>query len=195
LAIVLGLALQNTLADVFAGLALNVEHPFRAGNWITIDDVEGEVMEINWRATRIRSRANDLIMIPNSVIAKAIVNNHRRLNSPHVITIGIAIDHHFAPARVIDALQSAAKASLGISTHTPPTVYACRFEGATVAYELHVGIDEFAALAKVQSTVIRNTVDILNGKNVPIGPLPDAGVAIPIGPSVPEPARLALAAR
>ncbi len=78
LAIVLGLALQNTLADVFSGLAINIERPFGAGDWITLNDtVEGQIIEIDWRATRVRTYANDLVVIPNSVIAKAIVTNHR----------------------------------------------------------------------------------------------------------------------
>jgi small-conductance mechanosensitive channel len=79
LAIVLGLALQNTLADVFAGLAINVERPFGAGDWITVNTLaEGQVIEINWRATRIKTTANDIIVMPNSVIAKAVLTNHRR---------------------------------------------------------------------------------------------------------------------
>jgi small-conductance mechanosensitive channel len=57
LAIVQGLALQNTLADVFSGLAINIERPFGAGDWITLNDgVEGQIFEINWRATRERCR-------------------------------------------------------------------------------------------------------------------------------------------
>ena len=51
LAIVLGLAMQNTLADVFSGLAINIEQPFGAGDWITLaDHVQGQIIEINWRA-------------------------------------------------------------------------------------------------------------------------------------------------
>lgn len=65
LAIVLGLALQSTLADVFSGLAINIERPFSAGDWITVtDSVAGQVMEINWRATRIRKCSNDRSTAP-----------------------------------------------------------------------------------------------------------------------------------
>jgi small-conductance mechanosensitive channel len=56
MAIVLGLALQNTLADVFSGLAINIERPYMAGDWISVTDrVSGQVIEVNWRATRIRT--------------------------------------------------------------------------------------------------------------------------------------------
>ena len=120
LAIVLGLALQNTLADVFSGLAINIEHPFRAGDWITLNtDVEGEVMEINWRATRMRSAFNDLIIMPNSMIAKAIVTNHRPLNRPHVDAIDIQIDHEIPATRVFDVLRRAAADSPGFRRTFP----------------------------------------------------------------------------
>ena len=122
LAIVLGLALQNTLADVFSGLALNIERPFRAGEWITIPDgIEGQVMEINWRATRIKTASNNMIVIPNSVISKATITNHRRLNDPHICTVTLKIDHCVPTARVIDVLQAAARGTPGIALNTNPS--------------------------------------------------------------------------
>jgi hypothetical protein len=84
-ALVLGLALQSTLADLFSGIALDIEDPFGAGDRITVDGGnEGQVIEINWRATRIRNRSGDTTVIPNSQIAKstpscsAPVRHHRR---------------------------------------------------------------------------------------------------------------------
>ena len=56
LALVFGLALQNSLRDVFSGLAINIERPFGAGDWISISDqAVGQVMQVNWRATRLRT--------------------------------------------------------------------------------------------------------------------------------------------
>lgn len=173
LAIVLGLALQNTLADVFSGLAINIEHPFRAGDWITLTGgVEGEVMEINWRATRIRSAANDLVVVPNSVIAKIIVTNHRPLNNAHVATIDIEIDHRIPPERVIDTLQTAAAGVVGIASDTQPTAYACRFADTTVAYQLCFGVVQFTSLPEVQSAVITRITNALQAEGIPIGSPP-----------------------
>jgi small-conductance mechanosensitive channel len=184
LAIVLGLALQNTLADVFSGLAINIEHPFRAGDWITLNgDVEGEVMEINWRATRLRSGANDLIMIPNSVIAKAIVTNHRRLSSPHVLTIGIQIDHRVPAMQVIDALQIAATGSKGIAPNGTPAAYACGFSDNLIAYELCFGIDDFTSSQGVQSEVIGRVTDALRTRGIAVGSPPEEVRIVPPAPA------------
>ncbi|MFP3608375.1 mechanosensitive ion channel domain-containing protein, partial [Paraburkholderia sp. SIMBA_053] len=49
LAIVLGLAIQSTLSDVFAGIVINTTEPYHIGNWVIIDGVEGKVLEMNWR--------------------------------------------------------------------------------------------------------------------------------------------------
>jgi small-conductance mechanosensitive channel len=170
LAIVLGLALQNTLADVFSGLAINVERPFGAGDWITLsENVEGQVIEINWRATRLRTASNDIIVIPNSVIAKSVVTNHRRLNDPHLCTVRLKIDHTVSTAHVIDALQIAAAASRGIASSSSPIAYACDFVDSMIAYEIYFGVDDFTLTPGIRSDVIKLVTDALKDRGIPIG--------------------------
>src|SRR6202011_1478513 len=80
LAIVLGLALQNTLADVFAGIAFGIEAPFNVGDRISLGDkTEGTVVQMNWRSIRILTDGDDVAIVPNSVVAKSdIVNRGSR---------------------------------------------------------------------------------------------------------------------
>ena len=67
-AIVLGLALQSTLSDVFSGIALNLAKSYGIGDWLVLGNgIEGKVVETNWRATHLLTGANDLIVVPNSV--------------------------------------------------------------------------------------------------------------------------------
>ncbi|TCQ06544.1 mechanosensitive ion channel family protein [Sphingomonas sp. PP-CC-3A-396] len=76
IAVVVGLALQNTLSDVFSGIAVGIEHPFRIGHRITLGDgVEGVVAQANWRSIRILTDGGDIATIPNSVIAKTQIVN------------------------------------------------------------------------------------------------------------------------
>jgi small-conductance mechanosensitive channel len=187
LAIVLGLALQNTLADVFSGLAINIERPYGAGDWITMDvNVVGQVIEINWRATRLRTATNELIVVPNSVIAKAVVTNHRRLNDPILRSLRLKVEHRVCAATVIDALQAGARGSPGISTETPPVAYACEFADSAIAYEIWFGIDDYVAAPAVQSELIRRVTEILLAKGIDIGAatsmvqlVPNAAAALP----------------
>lgn len=170
LAIVLGLALQNTLADVFSGLAINIEQPFSAGDWITVTDhAEGQVIEINWRATRLKTAANDTIVIPNSVVAKAVVTNHRRRGEAPLRTLGVKIDHLIPPSRVIEALQTAAKRSCRIAPGTAPTAYACGFSDALISYELAFAVDDFTVGWEAQSEVIGHVSDVFRDLKIQVG--------------------------
>ena len=84
IAIILGLALQSTLSDVFSGIVLNFSRPYRPGDWISIDGAtDGRVIEMNWRATLVLTAKRDLAIVPNSAIAKAkIVNFELALGHP-----------------------------------------------------------------------------------------------------------------
>jgi small-conductance mechanosensitive channel len=160
LAIVLGLALQNTLGDVFSGLSINIEKPFGAGDWITLPaQVEGQIIEINWRATRIKTAANDIVVIPNSVMAKAIVTNHRRLHEPYLCVLRITINRDHGPTEVGAALKTAAASSDGVSAGSA-AVYATGIVDAGVAYEIWFGVGEFANAAIVQSAVVARVVEV-----------------------------------
>lgn len=76
IAIILGLALQSTLSDVFSGLVLNFSRPYRPGDWISIDGgADGRVIEMNWRATHVLTAKRDLAIVPNSIIGKAKIIN------------------------------------------------------------------------------------------------------------------------
>src|SRR5687768_13158370 len=74
-AVVVGFALQDTLGNAFAGLALQSEKPFHIGNWIRVADFEGRVAEVTWRATKLRTKTGNFVIVPNNVVAQhAIVN-------------------------------------------------------------------------------------------------------------------------
>jgi small-conductance mechanosensitive channel/CRP-like cAMP-binding protein len=72
---VLGFALRGVLSDVFSGIALNVEHPYRIGDWLQIGGgagsppVTGRVIEVNWRSTRLMTNDSTTVVMPNGLIA------------------------------------------------------------------------------------------------------------------------------
>jgi len=170
LAIVLGLALQNTLGDVLSGLAINIERPFGAGDWITLaDHVSGQVLQINWRATRLRTWAHDMVIIPNSIASKAIVTNHSRPSGPHRCVICISVDATTPPTRVIAALMTAANDSPGIALGTVPLAYACAFSDGLIDYELAFAIDSFALMIGTKSDMLGRIVDSFQAVGIPIG--------------------------
>jgi small-conductance mechanosensitive channel/CRP-like cAMP-binding protein len=108
LAIVLGLALQNTLADVFAGIAFGIEAPFNVGDRISLaDKTEGTVVQMNWRSIRILTDGDDVAIVPNSVVAKSDIVNRSIPTRVRSAFIELSCPAASSPERVIDTLQQA----------------------------------------------------------------------------------------
>ena len=107
MAIVVGLALQSTLSDVFSGIVLNTTKPYQLDDWICIDGVEGKVVEIDWRSTHLLTDRGSLAVVPNSLAAKAKVLNFSSPGSAHGVRITIAIPSSVRPRHPLDALDKA----------------------------------------------------------------------------------------
>ena len=72
---VIGFALQDTLGNAFAGLAIQSERPFHVGDWIRVSDFEGRVAEVTWRATKLRTRTGNFVVLPNNLVSKEAITN------------------------------------------------------------------------------------------------------------------------
>ena len=81
---ILGLALQSTLNDLFSGIALSLEKPFHIGEWIELEDkTAGQVVDLTWRSTRLKTFSNTLLSVPNSTIARQTINNLDQPEAPY----------------------------------------------------------------------------------------------------------------
>ncbi|GIT75372.1 MAG: hypothetical protein Ct9H300mP30_4340 [Methanobacteriota archaeon] len=76
----LALAARDSVANVFGAISIIVDQPFNVGDWIIVEDVEGEVINIGLRTTMLRTGADTMVTIPNSNITNSPVENfsHRR---------------------------------------------------------------------------------------------------------------------
>lgn len=137
IAIVLGLALQSTLGDVFSGIVLNLAKPYQPGDWIILDGgTEGCVIETDWRATHILTPDNDLAIIPNSIIAKARLINASQPMKAHGLTIVIRLEPTVAPSGGRVALQAALLSCNRILRTPAPTVAIQSLDAVAIAYEI-----------------------------------------------------------
>jgi small-conductance mechanosensitive channel len=99
LAIIIGLALQSSLGDLFSGIVLNISRPYQVGDWIVLDEsTQGRVIETNWRATHILTGAQDVAIIPNSIIAKSKVVNCSSPTEIHGASIRVKLEPVLTPA-------------------------------------------------------------------------------------------------
>ena len=122
MAIIVGLALQSTLSDVFSGIVLNTTKPYQVDDWVLIDGVEGKVLDIDWRATHLLTSAGTTAVIPNSVAAKAKLVNLSRPSNMHGVSISIKVPNHIRPQRVLDALQRTLQGSNSLLLNPAPKV-------------------------------------------------------------------------
>jgi len=154
LSIFLGLALQQTVSDLFAGIALVIERPFAPGDWVKVGDRVGLVEEINWRAVRIRLlRFDDYLIVPNSVFAKSDVVN---LCSPtrvhgHTVEVGAAYRH--PPNQVCAVMARSALDVPGVLRTPAPIAETMRFDQSSIAYRLTYWIDDIPHSLAIESAV------------------------------------------
>ncbi|RBP18351.1 cyclic nucleotide-regulated small mechanosensitive ion channel [Roseiarcus fermentans] len=136
-AIVLGLALQSTLGDVFSGIVLNLARPYHPGDWIILDGgTQGRVVETDWRATHILTPDNDLAIIPNSIIARAELINASQPMRAHGLTIVVRLEPTVAPSGGRAALQAALLSCNRILRAPIPTVVVRSLDAVAMEYEI-----------------------------------------------------------
>ena len=156
LAIIVGLALQSTLSDVFSGIVLNTTKPYQLDDWISIDGTEGRVTDIDWRATRLQTAQGSLAVIPNSLAAKAKIINFSRPSDMFGVSIALQVSPHARPNTVIDALERAMQGCRFLLDTPAPSV-SLKSSGSTgVEYE----INGFVASMSEKRTVRNQLFDL-----------------------------------
>jgi small-conductance mechanosensitive channel/CRP-like cAMP-binding protein len=136
LAIIVGLALQSTLSDVFSGIVLNTTKPYQIDDWISIDGTEGRVIDIDWRATRLQTSQGSMAVIPNSLAAKAKIINFSRPSNMFGLAVSIQVSPHTRPTTVIDALERAMQGCRPLLDNPAPSVALKSSSSAGVEYEI-----------------------------------------------------------
>lgn len=108
------LALQDTLANLFAGIHVLMERSIRVGDFIKLESgQEGYVDDITWRTTRIRMLPNNMVVIPNSKLAQSIVTNYYLPEKRMSLLIPVGVSYSSDPEKVERILVEEAKKSIG----------------------------------------------------------------------------------
>ncbi|MGY2376322.1 mechanosensitive ion channel domain-containing protein [Pseudomonas sp. SDO524_S393] len=135
-AIIVGLALQSTLSDVFSGIVLNTTKPYQIDDWISIDGTEGRVTDIDWRATRLQTSQGSMAVIPNSMAAKAKIINFSRPADMFGLAVSLQVSPHARPQTVIEALERAMQGCRPLLAKPAPSVAFKTSASGGVEYEI-----------------------------------------------------------
>ncbi|HYV49461.1 MAG TPA: mechanosensitive ion channel family protein [Myxococcaceae bacterium] len=105
LSVVIGLALQDTLGNLFAGLSIQLERPFQVGDYVSIGEHTGKVLQVAWRATRMETFRREVITLPNSILSKTPVKNFSRASQPVGIDLYVHLSYEAPPNAVREAMM------------------------------------------------------------------------------------------
>ncbi len=142
-AVVIGFALQDTLGNAFSGLAIQIEKPFRVGNWISVGAFEGRVTEITWRATRLRTKTGNFVIVPNSVMSKEAIINYTEPASPTRLQIEVGLSYDAPPTKVKAVMLEAIRQAPLVLAEPKPDVLLMDFAASSITYRARVWINDF----------------------------------------------------
>src|SRR5260370_1240065 len=83
----------DLLGNIIAGIALEIGKPFKTGDWLVFDNRHMEVIEVNWRSTRLRTNDDAHLDVPNKTIAGSTITNLTMLTRHHAIRIQVGFDY------------------------------------------------------------------------------------------------------
>ena len=132
---VLGLAAQETLKNLFAGISLQVDSPFEEGDWIDLGGTRGVVTSLRLMTTRVRSLDGSITVVPNSRIT---MEGLRRFKPQEPVgqTIDLGLDYSLPPRQAIQLLQRTLRTNRKVLRHPPPKVWVKAFADSAITYRL-----------------------------------------------------------
>ena len=120
---VIGLSMQTTLGDIFAGIALSIEKPYRINDWIELNDgTLGKVIDINWRSTRLLSWNRSVYVIPNGKAMSSTLHNFNLPDPVYGSWFYLEISPDISPDLVRRVLLEAALSCRKVLKDPPPIV-------------------------------------------------------------------------
>jgi small-conductance mechanosensitive channel len=142
-AVVVGFALQDTLGNAFAGLALQSEKPFHVGHWIRVGEFEGRVAEITWRATKLRTKTGNFVILPNNVVSKEAITNYSAPVAPTRLQVEVGASYSAQPNRVKAVMAEALSNCPRVLAAPAPDVLLVSFDNSAITYRARFWIDDY----------------------------------------------------
>ncbi len=144
--IILGFAVRGTIADVFSGIAINIDRPFGVNDWIEvhprgIKPMRGRVVEINWRSTRLQTIDHTVVVVPNSLVAATVLVNLSLPEPRSRFDLTFCLEFGIPAERVLRILTAGALAAKAPLREPPPKAYVNRVTDVGVEYKVRYWLD------------------------------------------------------
>jgi small-conductance mechanosensitive channel len=158
--IAISLGLQDILKNLFSGLQVTLTHQYEPGQFVHLQSgEEGEVIDLNWRETRLRTPTGDIAVVPNSVIGNTVVTNYSRGDELYVLAVEFTVAPDSDLDRVVcvavEVARAVAEASAEVEASFPPTCGVVSLAGAGVTCVTRLGIKHYRRRRVAQDAYLR----------------------------------------
>jgi small-conductance mechanosensitive channel/CRP-like cAMP-binding protein len=155
-AIILGFAGQNFFAGIIGGISIQINRPYKVGDWLQVGERFAEVREINWRSTRLCTNDDIYLDIPNNeMVSHQIVNLHYPTEI-HAIRIRVGVEYKNPPNRVKDVLARAAQSAKNVVPEPPVKVFLVDFADSAMIYEIKYYMGNHSRINETNDSVRTN---------------------------------------
>jgi len=165
---IIGLALQDTLGNLFSGLALHLERTLRVGDMIRYGETFGTVEELSWREIRLRTTEGNLLLVPNSVAGRERLEVFSRPGPPVARVVRVGLDYDASPAAAREALETAVRGMRGLAETPAPKAFVRAFESSSILYELRYCLEDYSNYVDIDSQVRERVWYSLKRAGLPI---------------------------
>ena len=143
LTMILGLAFQGVLSNILAGMSLTFTKSFRKSDWIKVGDIEGIVLDTNWRETRIFDRNSNIVVLPNNIVASEKIVNFSLPDKKTALILPVKASYDAPAAEVIKVLCEAASDVPEVLSSPSPEAHILKYEDLGISYALKFWITNF----------------------------------------------------
>lgn len=154
LSMVIGLALQDTLTNLIAGIVLHSEKSFKIGDYVKVNELEGRVLEITWRTTKMMTLDSGVMYIPNSVMVKQITGNFSEYEW-HLVKVKIGASYKASPNKVSKVLLEIAENEKEVLKNPKPEVRVLQMGDFSINYELRVWVSTYEKKKIVETELLK----------------------------------------
>ncbi|MEI7974197.1 MAG: mechanosensitive ion channel domain-containing protein [Bdellovibrio sp.] len=172
--IILGLALQDTLGNIFSGIALQIDKSFEIGDWLEIvngsQKIIGQVQEITWRSTILIGWSDEIITLPNRSIANWQISNFANGRIPILRSQSFRVDHFEDLGKIRRLLLECLNQVPGIPSHVKPICFISESTDSWVNFKLVYGIESYGKQFVTGDLVIEAAMKHLGTHGVNLTP-------------------------
>jgi small-conductance mechanosensitive channel/CRP-like cAMP-binding protein len=163
---IVGLAFQDVLGSIISGIVLEAEEPFRPNDWVRVGAYEGQVVQTGWRTTEIRTRNNEVIVLPNTYLAREPLVNYSRPDPRHRDIFHFEAAYEAPPNTVKTAVLGILSRDASVLESPEPEVHVTHYNASGIEYEVRFWLTDFTNLLRIRDRITTGLWYALRRANV-----------------------------